>query len=80
MEDNVVYFELDPVERKERWVLWEIEDRVARRVSPVFCAPSELAVEKQYKELLDKHNAKPSELVKKIVAVYDSGKFLLMED
>lgn len=80
MEDNVVYLELEPVERKDRWVLWEVEDRVAKRVTPVFCAPSELAIEKQYQELLKKHEAKPTELVKKIIAVYDGGKFLVMED
>ena len=79
-DNGEVILELEPVERKERWYLWEVEDRVAQRVTPVFCAPSMMAIEKQYADLLAKHNAKPSELVKKVIAVYDQGKFLMMED
>lgn len=79
-DNREVILELEPVERKERWYLWEVEDRVAQRVTAVFCAPSMMAIEKQYAELLAKNNAKPSELVKKVIAVYDQGKFLVMED
>lgn len=79
-DNREVILELEPVERKERWYLWEVEDRVAQRVTPVFCAPSMMAIEKQYAELLEKQRAKPSELVKRVIAVYDQGKFLVMED
>ena len=34
-----ITIKLEPVERTEAWLLWEIEDRVAQRVSPVFCSP-----------------------------------------
>lgn len=72
-ESKMVTIELKPVERKDRWLLWEIEDRVAQRVSPVFCAPSELAIQRQYEDMMKKNEAKEGDFAYKIIGVYDAG-------
>ena len=79
-KDNFTVVELSPVERKDVWYLWEIEDRVAQRMTPVFCAPSITAIERQFQEICDKQKAKPGDLAKRIIAVYNQGKFLVMEE
>lgn len=70
---NEIYLELKPVEHKDTWILWEIEDRIAERISSVFCSPSIAAAEKQFNEILQKQNTTPGELVMNKLAVYESG-------
>lgn len=70
---NEAIIELKPVERRETWVLWEIEDRLAERVSHVFCAPSVGVAEKQFQEAKQKQGAKEGELHMRIIAMYVAG-------
>lgn len=78
-DEKIVTLELKPVERKDRWLLWEIEDRVAQRVSPVFCAPSEMAIERQYQDMMKKNEAKEGDFAYRIIGVYDAGVLMAMK-
>lgn len=80
MEEKNEFVVLEPVERKDRWYLWEIEDRVAQRVSPVFCAPSMEAIEREFQKVVAKMEAKQGDFIKCVIAVYDAGKLLTMEE
>jgi hypothetical protein len=75
-EEKEVVIELEPVTRTERWFLWQVEDRVAQRWSPVFCAPSMAVIEKQFKELKEKQKSVEGELYKRVIAVLDGEKLM----
>jgi len=71
MRETII--ELKEVPRRDTWVLWEIEDRLAERVSHVFCAPSVGVAEKQFNEAKEKQGAKDGEMHMRIIAMYVAG-------
>jgi hypothetical protein len=77
-EEKETVLELEPVPRRDKWYLWQVEDRVAQRWSPVFCAPSRGVIEKQFKELKEKQNAAEGELWKRVIAVLDGENLMEM--
>lgn len=71
-----ITIKLEPVERTEAWLLWEIEDRVAQRVSPVFCSPSRTAAQREYQRVVEERKARPGDFAAYVVGYYNKGELL----
>lgn len=65
---------LDKTPHLEKWVLWQIEDRIAQRRSHILCAPSLAIAMRQFNEVKDKQNARKGDLYMYVVGTYDKGK------
>jgi len=70
-KEKEIFVDLSKVEKTDRWVLWQIEDRVAQRWSPVFCAPSMESARRQYLEALNKQGATKDELIAHAIYALD---------
>jgi len=68
--------ELPETEHTEKWVLWQIEDRVAQRRSHILCAPTVAVAQRQFEEVKQKQNAKNGDMYLYVVGAYDKGKLL----
>lgn len=68
--------ELGETEHTEKWVLWQIEDRIAQRRSHILCAPTVAVAQRQFQEVKDKQNAKKGDLYLFVIGAYDKGKLL----
>lgn len=71
-----ITIKLEPVERTEDWVLWEIEDRVAERVSPVFCSPSRVAAQREFQRVVQERKALSGDFKAFVVGYYNKGELM----
>lgn len=71
-----ITIKLEPVERTEAWLLWEIEDRVAQRVSPVFCSPSRTAAQREFQRVVEERKGRPGDFAAYVVGYYNKGELL----
>lgn len=74
MEEMII--KLEAVERTEAWLLWEIEDRVAQRVSPVYCSPSRTAAQREFQRVKEERKARPGDFVAYVVGYYNKGELM----
>jgi len=75
-----VFVKLEPVERIESWLLWEIEDRVAQRVTPVFCAPSRTAAKREFEKIMEERKARPGDYHAYVVGYYSKGELMAAKE
>jgi len=69
---------LEPTPHSDKWILWQIEDRVAQRRSHVLCAPSIAIAQRQFTEVKEKQKCLPGDLYLNILGAYDKGELYVI--
>lgn len=70
----------DKVEHRETYFLWHLEDRVAQRYSPIYCAPSMPSALRNFEELCEKNKVRKGDLRLHFIGVYENGVLRAMDE
>ena len=75
-EEKEIYGVLETSERKEKWILWQVEDLVAQRWSPVFCSPTKRVIVREMVRMLEERKAEKKEFRVMIIGVVEGERLL----
>lgn len=75
-EEKETYSVLETSERKDKWILWQVEDLVAQRWSPVFCSPTKQVIVREMVRMLEERKAEKKEFRVMIIGVVEGESLL----
>lgn len=75
-EEKEIYGVLETSERKDKWILWQVEDLVAQRWSPVFCSPTKQVIVREMVRMLEERKAEKKEFRVLIIGVVEGESLL----
>lgn len=75
-EEKEIYGVLETSERKDKWILWQVEDLVAQRWSPVFCSPTKNVIVREMVRMLEERKAEKKEFRVMIIGVVEGESLL----
>jgi len=75
-EGKEIYGVLETSERKDKWILWQVEDLVAQRWSPVFCSPTKQVIVREMVRMLEERKAEKKEFRVLIIGVVEGESLL----
>ena len=79
-EEKEIYGVLETSERKEKWLLWQVEDLVAQRWSPVFCSPTKQVIVREMVRMLKERKAEKKEFRVLIIGIVEGESLLGMKE
>lgn len=75
-EEKEIYGVLETSERKDKWILWQVEDLVAQRWSSVFCSPTKQVIVREMVRMLEERKAEKKEFRVMIIGVVEGESLL----
>lgn len=78
--NNEITEPVAPSPKKEKWILWQVEDMVAQRWSPVFCSPTKEVIVREMARMLEDKKASKVEFRVEIVGVLDGENLFEMRE